>query len=45
LTRIDELRIPTAADIAAVVFPPIKAPDPLDSLEASEGVCAQEGDE
>ncbi len=26
-------------------LPPIKAPDPLDSLEASEGVCAQEGDE
>lgn len=26
-------------------LPPIKAPDPLDSLEASEGVCAQDGDE
>ena len=26
-------------------LPQIKAPDPLDSLEASEGVCAQEGDE
>lgn len=30
--------------IAAIQLglPPIKAPDPLDSLEASEGVCAQE---
>lgn len=26
-------------------LPQIKAPDPLASLEASEGVCAQEGDE
>lgn len=26
-------------------LPHIKAPDPLDSLEASEGICAQEGDE
>ncbi|WP_313398126.1 hypothetical protein [Stenotrophomonas sp.] len=36
--------IPTAADIAAVVFPPIKAPDPLQELEANEGICAQESD-
>jgi len=28
-----------------VGLPPIKAPDPLDALEASEGVCAQEDDE
>lgn len=28
-----------------VGLPPIKAPDPLDALEASEGECAQEDDE
>lgn len=26
-------------------LPPIKAPDPLDALEAAEGVCAQEDDQ
>lgn len=38
-------RIPTDADIAAVVFPPITPPDPLAELEAAEGICAQESDE
>lgn len=37
--------IPSTSDIEAVVFPPIKAPDPLDALEAAEGVCAQEEDQ
>lgn len=38
-------RIPTEADIAAVVFPPIDPPDPLAELEAAEGICAQESEE
>jgi len=38
-------RIPTDADIAAVVFPPIDPPDPLAELEAAEGTCAQESEE
>ncbi len=25
-------------------LPPIKAPDPLQELEANEGICAQESD-
>lgn len=25
-------------------IPPIKAPDPLQELEANEGICAQEGE-
>lgn len=37
--------IPTDADIAAAVFPPITPPDPLAELEASEGICAQESEE
>lgn len=47
--------IPTASDIAAVVFPPIDDPiDPfncgcstcnhINRLEANEGICAQESD-
>ena len=35
-------RIPTDADIAAVVFTP---PDPIAELEAAEGICAQESEE
>ena len=35
-------RIPTDAEISAVVFPPITTPDPLAELEAAEGICAQE---
>lgn len=38
-------RIPTDADIAAAVFPPITPPDPIAELEAAEGVCAQESEE
>ena len=38
-------RIPTDADIAGVVFPPIVPPYPLAELEAAEGICAQESEE
>jgi len=38
-------RIPTDADIAAAVFPPIAPPDPIAELEAAEGICAQEIEE